>query len=88
MRQARAYWRPRLPLPCRRCGRPVLASQRWHVGHIRDRYAGGSDATTNQWPEHATCNERAGGKVGAAITNSRKAQPRIDSARERGLRGP
>lgn len=85
---ARAYWATRLPLPCRRCGKPVLATQRWHVGHIRDRYAGGSDAITNQWPEHERCNTSAGGKAGAAITNARKAQPRTDDARARGLRGP
>ncbi len=90
---ARAYWRPRLPLPCRRCGRPVRhdTTKRyggWHVGHIVDRAMGGSDSTTNQWPEHDGCNMSAGGKIGAAITNARRAQPRIDDARARGLRGP
>lgn len=84
---ARAYWRPRLPLQCRRCGRPVLASQRWQVGHIVDRYLGGSDAVANQWPEHARCNEGAGGRAGAAITNARRARTRGDDQRARGLRG-
>lgn len=86
---ARAYWSKRLPLPCRRCRRPVQPSQRWHVGHVQDRSLGGSDARTNQWPEHARCNERAGGQLGAAITNARRATAATDLAsdRARGIRG-
>jgi len=85
---ARAYWAARLPLPCRRCGRPVLKTQNWHVGHIHDRALGGSDRISNTYPEHARCNTSAGGKQGAAITNARRSQPRVDDARARGLRGP
>ena len=90
---ARAYWRPRLPLPCRRCGRPVVHDPTrryggWHVGHIIDRALGGSVTDrSNQWVEHDRCNMRAGGQLGAAITNARHQQPRIDSERARGIRG-
>lgn len=91
---ARAYWRPRLPLPCRRCGRPVVHDPAkryggWHVGHIVDRALGGSDHVSNQWPEHDGCNMSAGGKAGAAITNARRpgAVAALQSERERGIRG-
>ncbi|MGN8245284.1 HNH endonuclease [Cellulomonas soli] len=82
---ARAYWRARLPLPCRRCGRPVYADSRWHVGHVQDRVLGGGDSVSNQWPEHERCNTSAGGKLGAAITNARRAP--VPDGRDRGLRG-
>lgn len=91
---ARAYWRRRLPLPCRRCGRPVVhdpvkRNGGWNVGHIVDRAQGGSDHVTNQWPEHETCNLRAGGKEGARITNARRPATRtaLQSERDRGIRG-
>lgn len=74
VQRARAYWQARLPVPCRRCRRPVMPDQKWHVGHVIDRWAGGPDDISNTWPEHAGCNLSAGGKVGAAITNTRKAE--------------
>lgn len=70
---ARAYWAARLPLPCYRCGKPVLAGQRWQVEHIIDRTLGGSHGVENQWVSHARENMSAGGKRGAAITNAAKA---------------
>lgn len=90
---ARAYWRPRLPLPCWRCGRMVVHDPNkphggWTVGHLIDRALGGSDAISNTWPECSRCNFGAGGKAGARITNARRAAPRQDDARARGLRGP
>lgn len=89
--KARALWAARLPLPCRRCGRPVHPGQRWQVGHVIDRARGGSDHLENQWPEHAYCNESAGGKLGAARSNARRADltARRDIRRERarGIRG-
>lgn len=98
VRAARAHWLPRLPLPCRRCGRPVVndPSKRnggWTVGHIEDRWTGGSDSITNTWPEHSGCNYSAGGKVGAAMTNSRRPAvvARMESEQARGIvgiRGP
>lgn len=88
---ARAQWAPRLPLPCRRCGRPVTPEQPWTVGHIIDRAMGGNETDpSNQWPEHPGCNYSAGGKVGAAMTNARRQQTtttRMPPERERGIRG-
>ena len=92
---ARAHWRPLLPLPCRRCGKPVLPDpdSGWQVGHVIDRWAGGTDSLDNTWPEHALCNTRAGGKVGARITNARRAPAQrvpgetMRPERGRGIRG-
>lgn len=72
VRAARAHWKARLPLPCYRCGKPVLAEHNWHVEHIIDRAQGGDHGVTNQWVSHARCNTSAGGKTGAAITNARR----------------
>lgn len=87
--KARAYWSRRLPLACRRCGRPVTPGQRWQVGHILDRALGGDDGIENQWPEHQRCNLSAGGRLGAAITNSRRARAArsMPPERRRGIRG-
>ena len=90
--RARALWAARLPLPCRRCRRPVYANQRWHVGHVVDLARGGAeDDVANQWPEHARCNESAGGTLGAQRSNARKTDltARRDQRRERsrGIRG-
>lgn len=96
---ARAYWRPRLPLKCRKCGRPVRSDRPWTVGHIVDRATcqrmgwteAQADAVTNQWPEHPRCNYAAGGRAGAAITNARRTKPtepdHLASSRARGIRG-
>lgn len=74
VRKARAHWAPALPVPCARCGKPVMNDPAkraggWHVGHVIDRWMGGPDDISNTWPEHDTCNMSAGGKVGAAMTN-------------------
>ena len=88
---ARDYWRPRLPLPCWRCGRPVLPDPEsgWHVGHIVDRALGGAHGLANQWPEHKRCNLSAGGRAGAAKTNARRpvVAQRVERERDRGIRG-
>lgn len=84
VRRARAYWRARLPLPCCRCGKPVLPTPEtgWHVDHYPiPRELGG----TRTWPAHSGCNTSDGGKRGAAITNARRARPRVLSERERGI---
>ena len=88
--RARAYWSSRLPLPCRRCGRVVLRSHRWHVGHIIDLALGGSETDpANQWPEHGACNEQAGGRLGAARRNARRpvVVARVVAAADRRIRG-
>ena len=75
-RRARAELAPRLPLPCCRCGRPVIPrpgmrGDGWQPDHYPiPREFGG----TQMWPAHAECNMRAGGQRGAQITNSRRAQ--------------
>lgn len=86
---ARAYWRPRLPLPCYWCGRPVLPTQAWVVEHKVPRSQGGSVTDrANQWVSHRRpCSDHSGAVMGAAITNARKARPRLDSERARGIRG-
>lgn len=72
--KARKYWEPRLPVPCCRCGKPVvpiegLRGKGWQVDHWPvPREFGG----TEMWPAHADCNMSAGGKRGAEITNARR----------------
>lgn len=95
VRKARAYWLPKLPVPCARCGRPVVHIEGkraggWNVGHVHDRWAGGPDDISNTWPEHARCNMSAGGKVGAAMTNARREESAAVSMlpeRSRRIRG-
>ena len=70
---ARAMWAKRLPLPCSKCKRPVTADQAWHVDHVIPRSQGGPEGVENQWPAHARCNTRDGGKAGARITNAKRA---------------
>ena len=92
--RARAYWRARIIAaggvwPCWRCRRPVTADT-FTVGHLIDRALGGSATDpANQAPECRACNFRAGGRLGAAVTNSRRPTTvaRLDSERGRGIRG-
>jgi hypothetical protein len=70
----------RLPLPCVNCPHVVLPEHSWQVGHIIDAAVGGQPTPTNVGASHAfcpwckrKCNQSAGGRLGAAITNSRKA---------------
>lgn len=70
---------PRLPLRCLNCPHAVLREQRWQVGHIIDAALGGRPKASNAGPTHEycpackkRCNQVAGGKLGAAITNSKR----------------
>ena len=85
--KARAIVRRMLPAPCWRCGGLITREDpesAWHAGHVNDRGAGGEDSASNYMPEHAGCNTSAGGKVGAAITNAKRAHTKAPTiARER-----
>ena len=83
--QARKLVGAMLPAPCWRCGRLLTKDDKWTVGHIEGREAGGSDAAGNLAPECPRCNYSDGGKTGAAITNSRKTEA-TDIARVRRIK--
>ncbi|WP_344752095.1 HNH endonuclease [Gryllotalpicola koreensis] len=68
----RAELAAQLPLPCVNCGRPVTKEDRWHVGHKRDAALGGKATRANTGAAHTLCNLRAGGKLGARMTNGRR----------------
>lgn len=75
----RAQLTPQLPLPCVDCGRAVFPGDAWQVGHILAAVHGGQTTLANCGPSHTACNRRAGGKLGAAVTNAkrRSAEPDI-----------
>jgi len=60
------------PLPCRRCGQPITATDRWHLGHPDDqpRALGGEDL--DLWPEHQACSIRAGHDVRREVARRRR----------------
>lgn len=68
----RAELAAQLPLPCIDCARPVTKDDRWHVGHRQDAALGGKATRANTGVIHARCNLRAGGKLGARMTNRRR----------------
>jgi hypothetical protein len=68
----------RLPLPCTECGRPVHREQQWHVAHLTPASKGGRTTRANTGAAHATCNLRAGGKLGAKASNARR-RPKPDA---------
>jgi hypothetical protein len=66
---------------CVDCGGPVLPGERWQVGHRLDRYTYPQYALErwNVGPSHGgtkgrSCNQRAGGKIGARITHAKRAR--------------
>lgn len=76
----REKWAAMLPQPCVECGQPVTREDRWQVGHRRDAMDGGAPTMANTGPVHSksatwprNCNQIAGGKRGAAVTNGRRA---------------
>jgi len=74
-----------LPQPCIDCGRPIHPTDKWQVGHIVSAAQGKAqgwsttqiNAASNLGPSHAkapgqpACNQIAGGKLGAAISNDK-----------------
>lgn len=63
-----------LPMPCARCGKPVMPGQRWDIGHIVGRDVDPELAwDPDNWRvEHAACNRAAG----AAYVNRKRARQR------------
>lgn len=62
----RKRWVPKVDaglVNCARCREPIEPGRPWDLGH---------DDTRKAWtgPEHRTCNRRAGGINGAAVTNA------------------
>lgn len=55
---------------CIRCYRRIEQGQAYDVGHRIDASRGGSHALTNLGPEHRRENRSAGGRLGAAATNT------------------
>lgn len=70
-----------LPLKCTDCPHPVLPEHKWQIGHLTPASQGGQTTIANCGPSHTlcpwckrACNQRAGGKLGAATTNQRRQQ--------------
>ena len=64
-----------LPQPCCRCGGVITREMDWEADHLIPlaRIPAGSTVPPGTIrPAHKACNRSAGGKQGAAITNSRK----------------
>lgn len=68
-----------LPQPCVECGQLVTREDKWQVGHRRDASAGGAPTMANTGPVHVAsavwprnCNQIAGGRIGARVTNQRR----------------
>lgn len=71
-RRVRPLIKATLPAPCVDCQRPVYPADNWHVGHILAAAHGGTNDAWNLGPTHARCNTRAGGKIGASISNAKR----------------
>jgi hypothetical protein len=70
-RALRARWAPlvaRGGVRCWRCGKPIPAGSRWHLGHD-DR-----DRSIYRGPEHASCNLRAAAQAGRRKSEEVKAR--------------
>lgn len=81
---------PLLPLRCLDCPHPVSPDDKWQVGHRQGAADGGPPTLANTGPSHSwcpyckrACNQSAGGKRGAKVTN---AQRRRRSNSSKGLR--
>ena len=61
-----------LPAQCWRCGGVIAEGQMFHMGHTVDVANGGAGSPL--MPEHIRCNLHEGGRLGAKVTNARKAR--------------
>lgn len=72
-RDARKYWRGRLPLPCSRCGGVVDGTGPWDVDHLLRLVEGGpANDRQTQWVAHRRCNQADGGRTAQRRTRARK----------------
>ena len=86
VRRARAAMRPRLPLPCWWCKRPVLPGSNWVVEHVVPRSLRPDLALdpSNWWVSHRRCSDASGGRMNA---RRKTTSPRADGVRiERDVR--
>jgi hypothetical protein len=84
-----------LPARCIDCGRPVTPDQRWQVGHIVPVAVAKAQGWTVQQINHPTnlgpshtkgrgqraCNQIAGGKLGASISNARRKAAEVEEGK-------
>jgi hypothetical protein len=87
-----------LPAPCVDCGRPIHRGDKWQVGHRVSKAEAAamgwtkaqSNRAENLGPSHTkapgqrACNQIAGGKLGARITNTKRRTERADERQEPG----
>ena len=80
----RARYAHLLPLPCLRCGLPVLPDEPWDLDHRTPQSVDSSRASVldpdNVWPSHRRCNRRHGQ---ALATTSRYVSPTSTSTSTR-----
>lgn len=75
-----------LPQPCVDCGRLISRGDRWQVGHRPGNEAmhGAAPTLANVGPSHAkapgqrACNQIAGGRMGAAVSNAKRKAKRTE----------
>jgi hypothetical protein len=69
-RRLREMYGRSLPLPCWRCGRMIRPGQAWSLGHLVDRWVGGTDDRLA--PEHRRCSDESGGRAARAAMRWRR----------------
>lgn len=69
--QVRRAWRLGAEVTCWRCRRVLEPGMRFDVGHLDPN---GGPSRSNLAPECVPCNRRDGGRLGAALTNARRAR--------------
>ncbi len=75
-KQQRKQWQVRIDAggtTCRRCMGAIRKGTKWHLGHIVDvRLGGALTDPANVWPEHVSCNTRAGAQLSHSIRYAAK----------------
>jgi hypothetical protein len=65
------------PWPCPRCGKPMIAGMRLHLGHSFE--AAKLLGLPGDRLEHASCNEGAGGRIGITYAHAARAARTADA---------